>query len=245
MAGRTALFQPAIGRAVHHHQFAEAGAPGPPHMHRFHLPGSRPPQSRDTHPVPQRFPAHHPPAACQMLGGQGGAKARIASLTQLAHGTLSQAWGSCDSTAARAAGVRSRRRLRLAGGFANAAPDGRSSADAGPLRFVLDDPLRLAAKPSTAPVLSRSTRFAPVPSLLPLWMKPDISTLHKPDILILLRHHPFWVLTFALPRRYARTQFEIFSDESDPILSVRLYGPLPLAEERQSRGAIAGGCLNI
>ena len=37
------------------------------------------------------------------------------------------------------------------------------------------------------PVLLRSTRFAPVPSVLPPWMKPDISTLHKPDILTLLR----------------------------------------------------------
>ena len=50
----------------------------------------------------------------------------------------------------------------------------------------------------------------------------------------------------ALSRLYAWAGFErIFSDESDSILSVRLYGPLPLAEERQSRGAIAGGRLNI
>jgi len=39
---------------------------------------------------------------------------------------------------------------------------------------------------STVLALSHSTRFAAVPCLLPPCMKPDISTLHKPDILVSL-----------------------------------------------------------
>jgi hypothetical protein len=47
------------------------------------------------------------------------------------------------------------------------------------------DLLRLAAKPSIAPALSRSMRSAPLSWGPPAPRKADISTLHKPDILTL------------------------------------------------------------
>src|SRR6266478_10241875 len=82
---------------------------------------------------------------------------------------------------------RSRHLPEFAAASASAVPGGQSVADAVPLPPASDGLARLRVTPSAAPVLSHSTRFAPVPSCLPPWMKPDISTLHKPDILILPR----------------------------------------------------------
>src|SRR5579863_2379839 len=71
---------------------------------------------------------------------------------------------------------------------ANDGRDDRSSEAAQRLRPASNGLPRPPAIPSTAPAPSRSTRFAPVPCSLPPSIEPDISTLHKPDILILQRH---------------------------------------------------------
>jgi len=70
MTGRTAIFQPAIGRAVLDHQFAEAGPPLAPHMHGFHPLSARTPQFGLAHPLPQRLAAHRQTVFSQMLGSQ-------------------------------------------------------------------------------------------------------------------------------------------------------------------------------
>ena len=77
MAGGAAILQPAEGRAVHHHQFAECGTALAPHMHLPDLPAARPPQSRGAHPLSQCLPAHPQPVLRQMLGGECGTETRV------------------------------------------------------------------------------------------------------------------------------------------------------------------------
>src|SRR6202034_1296840 len=105
----------------------------------------------------------------------------------LAPRAASKLRGSSGSNDALATGVRFLDPLRCADVSAIDVSDDPSRAAAARLRPASDDLLRLAAAPLTAPALSCSTRFAPFPSRPPIGMKPDISTLHKPDILILRR----------------------------------------------------------
>src|SRR5258707_1502630 len=68
------------------------------------------------------------------------------------------------------------------------ARDGQLASSAVLLRFELNALVLLRATLAIGPVLVDSRRFAPFPWGLRGPMKPDISTLHKPDILILQRH---------------------------------------------------------
>jgi len=97
---------------------------------------------------------------------------------------------TCGSRAAHGAGERSRHPRARVCAATSAAPGGRFvSAAARPLTAsnAFAPPHAIL---STSPVLVGSTRCAPFPLAPRPPMKPDIPTLHKPDILILQRQHP-------------------------------------------------------
>src|SRR5438045_6698878 len=74
------------------------------------------------------------------------------------------------------------------GGAASAAPGGRLFSASGPQLLASDASAVSRATLSSGPVLVGSKRFAPSPWGPRPSMKADISTLQKPDILILKRH---------------------------------------------------------
>jgi hypothetical protein len=79
LQARSAIFQPAEGGTVHHHQFAEDGATLAPDMDRPHSAAPGAPQAGRTHPPTQCFAADLYPAAGQMLGRQCGTKVGVAA----------------------------------------------------------------------------------------------------------------------------------------------------------------------
>src|SRR5207247_330657 len=94
---------------------------------------------------------------------------------------------SCASSAVRVIHGSPPGLLVLASAAAADAPDGRTALFVPPLRPALNALAVLQTTRAVGPVLVGSRRFAPFPWDLRASMKADISTLLKPDILILRR----------------------------------------------------------
>src|SRR6202035_1654125 len=103
---------------------------------------------------------------------------------------------ACGSMVGRAVREPGKDLLVGPGGAVSSAPGGRLFSAAGPRLFASDASAVSGATPASGPVLVGSKRFAPSPWGPRPSMKADISTLHKPDILILQRQACFPACSF-------------------------------------------------
>src|SRR5207247_5493938 len=125
---------------------------------------------------------------------------------------------SCASSAVRVIHGSPPGLLVLASAAAADAPDGRTALFVPPLRPALNALAVLQTTRAVGPVLVGSRRFAPFPWDLRASMKADISTLLKPDILILRRQRarrlcPYRQVQRILLRSYTakHSHFSIFA----------------------------------
>ena len=221
VAGGAAIFQPAEGRAVHHHQFAEsaigAAATHAPDFTRCRRRACRSPGMAFIH-FRNVSRLTGSAVSCQMFGGQRRTETvKYAGMPQLSAGLrcVDCPRESCDSSGR----PRSRCTMPVIPHLVRRRSSNRRTCRSAQPQTArrIDLPqmtlARLRATPSIAPALWRSTRSAPLPSGPPAPRKADISTLHKPDI-----------LTLQLQHRWPACQRKVEMSGFSPDRNVRFHG---------------------